>query len=133
MIALAGVASLMLALSATAAPHASIKIVLPKHILVGKRIVIELTGDAAGFKPEVSLYSQPQKCRSSFTAENKFRNPTIFVDGGHVKGHYVYKDPADFAQGTHKSLYFCAYLTSFTPSFSYITQAHASVRFHVPS
>jgi hypothetical protein len=125
-------AGLVLALSAAAAPRDSIRVVLAQHILVGQKTVIKLTGHASGTKPEVWLYAQPQKCPSTFAAELKFNNETIFIDGGHVKGHYTYKDPIAFSN-THGPLNFCAYLTSFSPDFSYINEAHDSLRFRIPS
>jgi hypothetical protein len=69
---MAGLASLLLAVSGVAAPRDSIKVVLAKHILVGRPMVIKLAGYASGKKPEVWLYSQPQKCPSTLTAELKF-------------------------------------------------------------
>jgi len=128
-----GVASLVLVLSANAAPHYSIRVVLAKHILVGQRTVIELAGYASGKKPEVWLYSQPQKCGKTLTAEDKFNNQTIWIDGGRVNGNYKYKDKIAFPESTHGALNFCAYVTSFGPSFNYITLAHESRRFRIPS
>jgi hypothetical protein len=75
-----------------------------------------------------------ERCRSSFTAEVKFHNPTIWIDGGHVHGNYRYTDKvAGFSKPTHSPQHFCAYLTSFSATFTYITEAHQSVRFSVSS
>jgi hypothetical protein len=124
----------LFAATTAAAPRDSIKLlVLPKPLHVG-RVTILLTGYASGTKPEVSLYSSPQACRSSFTNETKFHDLTIWIDGGHVHGNYRYTDKvAGFSEPTHGAQHFCAYLTSFTPKFSYITQAHESMRFSVTS
>jgi hypothetical protein len=125
-------ASLMLTLGADAAPHNSIHLVLPEHIPTTKRLTIVLTGYASGTKPEVWLYSQPQRCPSTLTAEVKFNNQTIWISGGPVHGHYRYKDPVGFPSPTHGSQNFCAYLTSFSPTYSFITEAHHTVRFKIP-
>jgi hypothetical protein len=130
---LAGLASLVLSFSAAAARSDSIKVVLAKHIRVGQPTVIELAGYASGKKPEVWLYSQPQKCPSTLNAEIKFSNETIWIDGGRVNGHYKYKDPIKYPESTHGRLNFCAYLTYFGPDFSFITSAHESRQFRVPS
>ncbi len=132
--ALALLCVLMSGAAAAATPRDSIKLlVLPKPFHVG-RVTIVLSGYASGTKPEVTLYSSPQPCRSSFTNEAKFHDLTIWIDGGHVHGNYRYTDKvAGFSKPTHGTNYFCAYLTSFTPAFSYITQAHESVRFSVTS
>jgi hypothetical protein len=130
---MAGLGSLVLAVSVVAAPRDSIKVVLAKHILVGRPMVIKLAGYASGKKPEVWLYSQPQKCPSTLTAELKFGNQTIWIDGGRVNGHYEYKDPIKYPESTHGALNFCAYLTYFGPSFSFVTSAHDSRRFRIPS
>jgi hypothetical protein len=93
--------------------------VTPKPFHVGG-VTIVLTGYASGKKPEVSLYSSPHL--------------TIWIDGGHVHGNYRYTDKvAGFSKPTHGTQHFCAYLTSFTAKFSYITQAHESVPFSVSS
>jgi hypothetical protein len=132
-VAVVGGASLALALAAVAAPRDSIKVVLAKHIPVGKPTVIELTGYASGKKPTVWLYSQPQKCPKTFAAETKFSNQTIWIDGGRVNGHYKYKDPIGFPESTKGAMNFCAYLVSFGPAFNYIDEAHDSLRFRIPS
>jgi hypothetical protein len=131
-VALASFCVVLFAAVSAAAPRDSIKLLaLPKPLHVG-RVTIILTGYASGTKPEVSLYSSPQPCRSSFTNEAKFHDLTIWIDGGHVNGNYRYTDKVGgFSKPTHGSQHFCAYLTSFTPKFSYITQAHESVRFSV--
>jgi hypothetical protein len=120
------------AAATAAAPRDSIKLlVTPKPFHVGG-VTIVLTGYASGKKPEVTLYSSPQPCRSSFTNEAKFHDLTIWIDGGHVHGNYRYTDKvAGFSKPTHGTQHFCAYLTSFSPKFSYITQAHESVPFSV--
>jgi hypothetical protein len=128
----AALASLILVLSAMAVPRDSIRVVLAKHIVLGQKTVIELAGYASGKKPEVWLYSQPQKCPSTLTAEVKFSNETIWIDGGRVNGNYKYKDRL-FPSSTHGALNFCAYLTSFGPTFNFITLAHESLRFRIPS
>jgi hypothetical protein len=132
--ALAMLCVLLSGAAATATPRDSINLqVLPKPFHVG-RVTITLTGYASGKKPEVTLYSSPQACRSSFTNEDKFRDLTIWIDGGHVHGNYRYTDKvAGFSKPTHGAQHFCAYLTSFTPAFSYITEAHQSVSFSVTS
>src|SRR5580704_7957527 len=77
----------LFAAATAAAPRDSIKLlVTPKPLHVG-RVTILLTGYASGKKPEVSLYSSPQPCRSSFTNEAKFHDLTIWIDGGHVHGN----------------------------------------------
>jgi hypothetical protein len=124
-------AALALALAATAAPRDSIRLVLPKKLVSTRRETIVLTGYASGKTPLVWLYSQPQKCGSTLAAEDKFNNQTIWITGGHVNGHYRYKDPVGFLTPTKGRQNFCAYLTSFTPTFSYITEAHESVRFKI--
>jgi hypothetical protein len=131
----AGLAVLCVTLGAAAAaatPRDSLKLVLPKHLHTGMNATLVLAGYASGTKPEVSLFSQPQPCASTFTAEVKFHNLTIWVEGGHVKDHqYRYKDPVGFSKSTRGSQNFCAYLTSFSSTFSYITEAHETVRFNV--
>ena len=124
----------LFAATTAAAPRDSIKLaVTPKPFHVGG-VTILLTGYASGKKPEVSLYSSPQPCRSSFTNEAKFHDLTIWIDGGHVHGNYRYTDKvAGFSKPTHGPQYFCAYLTSFSPTFTYITEAHESMRFSVSS
>lgn len=130
-VALGSLCVALFAATAAAAPRDSIKLVLPKHLHPGVRVALVLTGYASGKRPEVSLYSQPQPCRSSFTSENKFHNPTIWIDGGHVNGHYRYTDRVGFSESTTSKRHFCAYLTSFTPTFSYITEAHEALHFDV--
>jgi hypothetical protein len=57
----------------------------------------------------------------------------IWIDGGRVNGHYKYKDPIKYPESTHGALNFRAYLTYFGPSFSFVTSAHESRRFRIPS
>jgi hypothetical protein len=132
-VALAPLCVALAASAAAATPGDSIKLVLPKQLHKGMTVTLVLKGYASGTKPEVSLYSQPQPCAKSFTNEIKFHNLTIWIDGGHVRGNYRYTDRVGFATPTHGTQNFCAYLTSFTPTFSYITKAHESVRFSVSS
>jgi hypothetical protein len=96
-----------------------------------QRLTIVLTGYASGKRPLVWLYSQPQKCPSTLTAEVKFKNPTIWITGGKVHGNYRYRDPIGLPSPTKGRQSFCAYLTSFAPAFSYITEAHESLRFKI--
>ncbi len=134
-VGLAAFACLMSALPSIAAPRNSIKVVLPKQFLLGHGGVIELTGYASGTTPTLWLYSQPQRCPSTLTAETNISDVTIWIGLGHrVKdGRYKYRYPVDAQGSTHGAMNFCAYLTNPGPNFSYITSAHASLRFRIPS
>ncbi len=115
-----------------AAPRNSIKIVLPRHIKVGKPATIRLTGFASSHY-QVALLSDRGRCRRSFTAEGNLGNVSIWVDGNFVHGHYKFAKFVPYPSSTHGRMYFCAYLTQGKLNGTITTIARTSLRFRIPS
>jgi hypothetical protein len=115
-----------------AAPRNSIKIVLPRHIKVGKPATIRLTGYASG-KYQINLLSDPRRCRRSVTAEGDLGDVGIWVDGNFVHGHYKFAKFVPYPSSTHGRTYFCAYLIRTNLNGTSTTVARSSLRFRIPS
>jgi hypothetical protein len=115
-----------------AAPRNSIKIVLPRHIKVGKPATIRLTGFASR-KYQIALLSDRGRCRRSFTAEGNLGNVGIWVDGNFVHGHYRFAKFVAYPESTHGRTYFCAYLIQNNLNGTSRTIARGSLRFRIPS
>jgi hypothetical protein len=115
-----------------AAPRNSIKIVLPRHIKVGKPATIRLTGFASAHY-QVALLSDRGRCRRTFTAEGNLGNVGIWIDGNFVHGHYTLGKFVPYPSSTHGRTYFCAYLIKNNLNGTSTTIARSSLRFRIPS
>jgi hypothetical protein len=115
-----------------AAPRNSIKIVLPRHIKVGKPATIRLTGFASTHY-QVDLMSDRGRCKRSFTAEANLGNVGLWVDGNFVHGHYKFAKFVAYPTSTHGRMYFCAYLIQSNLNGTTTTIARSSLRFRIPS
>ncbi len=121
-------ASLATAGIAAAAAHDSIRIVLPKKIGKGT-VKMSLAGFASGSHPAVWLVSQRGNCSSNYNVESH-RNVTIWISGQSVHdGNFRVKYLPHLTGAGVKGVHFCAYLTLFTTSDTFVTEAYES--FHV--
>jgi hypothetical protein len=118
--------SLATAAVAEAAPHDSIKIVLPNRIGSGT-VKMSLTGRSSGSHPAVWLVSQNGNCSSNYNVESH-RNVTIWISGQSVHdGTFRVKYLPHLTGASVKGVHFCAYLTLFTTSDTFVTEAYESL------
>lgn len=122
-------ASLASAVVAAAATRDSIKIVLPTTIPSGT-VKMSITGDASGSGRSVWLVSTRSSCVTNFNVESH-RNVTVWISGQAVHaGTYRVKYLPHITGVSVKGVHFCAYLTLFTTSDTFVTKAFESL--HVP-
>lgn len=123
------VGSLVAAVAAAAASPDGVKILLPKTIGTGA-VKMSVTGYASGTHPAVWLVSQRGTCSSDFNVESH-RNTTVWISGQTVHdGSFRVKYLPHLVGADVKGVHFCAYLTLFTTSDTFVTEAHESL--HVP-
>jgi hypothetical protein len=123
-------ASLLTASVAAATAGNSIRIVLPNHIGAGA-VKMSVDGHASAAGRAVWLESQPGSCSANYNVESHHKNLTTWISGQAVHaGNFQVKYLPHIVGASVKGVHFCAYLTTFTSSDKFVTQAYESL--HVP-
>ncbi len=123
-------ATLLTASVAAAAAGNSIRIVLPKHIGSGA-VKMSVDGHASAAGRAVWLESQPGSCSPNYNVESHHKNLTIWISDEAVHTvNFQVKYLPHITGASVEGVHFCAYLTTFTTSDTFVTKAYESL--HVP-
>jgi hypothetical protein len=108
----------------------SIRIVLPTQIGTGA-VKMSINGHASASGRAVWLVSQAGSCSSNYNVESHHKNVTIWISDEAVHaGNFRVKYLPHITGASVKGVHFCAYLTKFTASDTFATEAYESL--HVP-
>lgn len=122
--------SLATAAVAVAAAGNSIRVVLPKQIGAGA-VKMSINGHSSAAGHAVWLVSQGGSCSPNYNVESHHKSVTIWVSDQAVHaGDFSVKYLPHITGASVKGLHFCAYLTKFTTSDKFVTEAYESL--HVP-